>query len=422
MRQKDFVRAVEESGGTVYLVGGWVRDHIRGVEPQDRDFVVTGLERDVFVQIFPTAALIGHAFPVYLVEIDGIRSEVAFARREQKSGHGYRGFAVDFGTEVTIEEDLFRRDTRINSMAYRLPEMELIDPYGGRDDLAHRLIRATSHHFSEDPVRALRAARQAAELGFSIDEGTQKLMAACAEELAEEPQERIVHELSRALDAPQPSRFFEALARAELLRHVFPEIFALQGKTQPPEYHPEGDAFCHTMQIVDAVARETPTLAARFAALVHDIGKGATPEEMLPHHYGHEVRGLSVLDAWNERMTLPKAWLAAARFVIKEHMRAPLLRKTGKIADLLLSVEKSGLSFADFCRIIRADYGSLPYYLAQGEKLRNEMLEAKGSEAPPELRGADVGKWLREERVRRLRKRLSCKGGAQCPQSGRLCK
>ena len=402
MREEEFVKAVEGAGGTVYLVGGWVRDHLRGATPRDKDFVITGLEREAFAELFPAASLIGHAFPVYLVEIDGVRSEVSFARRERKTGHGYRGFAVDFGAEVTIEDDLFRRDTRINSMAYRLPAMELIDPYGGRGDLAHRLIRATSHHFSEDPVRALRAARQAAELGFVIDDGTRTLMADCAAELGEEPTERIVHELSRALAAPQPSLFFEALAHASLLELVFPEIFALKGKTQPPEYHPEGDAYCHTMQIVDVVARKTQTIEARFAALVHDIGKGQTPEEMLPHHYGHEQRGLLVLDAWNKRMTLSKSWLMAARFVIKEHMRAPLLKKTGKIADLLLAVEKSGLSFADFRRIICADHGTLPYYLVHGEELLRKMLQVRGTEAPPELRGADVGKWLREERVRRL--------------------
>lgn len=402
MREEEFVKAVEGAGGTVYLVGGWVRDHLRGATPRDKDFVITGLEREAFAELFPAASLIGHAFPVYLVEIDGVRSEVSFARRERKSGHGYRGFAVDFGAEVTIEDDLFRRDTRINSMAYRLPAMELIDPYGGRGDLAHRLIRATSHHFSEDPVRALRAARQAAELGFVIEDGTRTLMADCATELEEEPTERIVHELSRALAAPQPSLFFEALAHASLLESVFPEIFALKGKTQPPQYHPEGDAYCHTMQIVDVVARKTQTIEARFAALVHDIGKGQTPEEMLPHHYGHEQRGLLVLDAWNKRMTLSKSWLMAARFVIKEHMRAPLLKKTGKIADLLLAVEKSGLSFADFRRIICADHGTLPYHLVHGEELLRKMLQVRGTEAPPELRGADVGKWLREERVRRL--------------------
>ena len=402
MREEEFVKAVEGAGGTVYLVGGWVRDHLRGATPRDKDFVITGLKREAFAELFPAASLIGHAFPVYLVDIDGVRSEVSFARRERKSGHGYRGFAVDFGAEVTIEDDLFRRDTRINSMAYRLPAMELIDPYGGRSDLAHCVIRATSHHFSEDPVRALRAARQAAELGFVIEDGTRMLMADCAAELEEEPTERIVHELSRALAAPQPSLFFEALAHASLLESVFPEIFALKGKTQPPQYHPEGDAYCHTMQIVDVVARKTQTIEARFAALVHDIGKGQTPEEMLPHHYGHEQRGLLVLDAWNRRMTLPKSWLMAAHFVIKEHMRAPLLKKTGKIADLLLAVEKSGLSFADFRRIICTDHGTLPYYLVHGEELLRKMLQVRGTEAPSELRGADVGKWLREERVRRL--------------------
>ena len=410
MREEDFIHTVEKAGGTVYLVGGWVRDVLRGAEPQDKDFVVTGLDRETFRQLFPEAFPVGRSFPVYLVEIDGVLSEVAFARRERKAGHGYRGFAVDFGSEVTIQDDLFRRDTRINSMAFRLPGSTLIDPYDGQGDLARRLIRATSHHFSEDPVRALRAARQAAELGFTIDEGTLALMAACAAELAAEPSERIVHELSRALAAPQPARFFFALAQADLLRCVFPEIANLQGKTQPQAYHPEGDAFCHTMQVVDAVAKATPTLEARFAALVHDIGKGRTPVEMLPHHYGHEVRGRDVLEAWNARMTLPKSWLTAAHFVIREHMRAPLLKRAGKITDLLLSVEKSGLSFDDFCAVIRADHGSLPHYLVHGEELRRQMLAVRGTEAPPGLRGAAIGKWLREARVRLLERCLQTPG------------
>lgn len=407
MRQEDFVKAVESVGGNVYLVGGWVRDRLRGVEPQDKDFVVTGLERQTFMQLFPQAALIGRSFPVYQMQIDGVPSEIAFARRERKSGRGYTGFSVDFGKEVTIEEDLFRRDTRINSMAFHLPKMEFIDPYDGRGDVAHRRIRATSHHFSEDPVRALRAARQAAEMGFSIDEDTVAQMTLCAAELAKEPHERVVHELSRALAAPEPSRFFLALAQAKLLSAVFPEIFALQGKMQPVECHPEGDAFCHTMQIVDAVARATPTPAARFAALVHDIGKGTTPKEMLPHHYGHEVRGVEVLESWNSRMTLPKTWLTAARFVIREHMRAPLLKKAGKIADLLFMIEKSGLSFPDFLCIIRADHGSLPPYLSRGAELLERLRQVRGSEAPPALYGAAVGKWLREERGRLLKRYLS---------------
>ncbi len=406
MKEEDFVKMVEDASGKVYIVGGWVRDKLRKALPHDKDFVVTGLKQESFIRLFPQAILIGKTFPVYLMQIDDIPSEVAFARREKKTGQGYRGFAADFGPEVTIEEDLFRRDTRINSMAFRLPDRKLIDPYGGQGDLAKRLIRATSRRFSEDPVRALRAARQAAELGFCIDEETKTLMANCADELKEEPKERIVYELSRALAAPTPSLFFAALLHSELLQHIFPELAALLKKAQPPKYHLEGDAFFHTMQVVDAVAAATPTLAARFAALVHDIGKEKMHEEMLEHHDGHENRGIDVLFKWNRRMTLPKAWLRAARFVIKEHTRVPHLKKAGKIADLLFAVEKSGLSFPEFLSIIRAAHGFLPPYLLEGENLLKKLHTVSASQAPPQFQGAEIGKWLRKERVRLLGKCL----------------
>lgn len=408
MKETDFIEAVEEAGGALYIAGGWVRDMLRGEKPQDKDFVVAGLEQETFLRLFPAAICIGKSFPVYILEIDGVKTEIAFARREKKTGRGYTGFSVDFAASVTIEEDLWRRDTTMNSMALRLPDKILIDPYGGQADIAKRTIRATSKHFLEDPVRALRAARQAAELEFSVAEDTVPLMAACASELMEEPSERLVHELSRALAAPRPSLFFRTLLEADLLQLVFPELFAMLGKMQPEAYHPEGDAFAHAMQIVDEVAQETQNLPARFAALAHDLGKGTTPPEMLPHHYGHETRGLAALAAWNKRMTLPKAWLEAARFVIKEHMRAPLLVKKGKMAELLLAVRHSGLSFADFCRIIRADHhGTLPRYLAEGEKILALLHSIKGSDAPPELTGAAVGCWLHEQRARALGRYLA---------------
>ncbi|MEX5286290.1 HD domain-containing protein [Selenomonas sputigena] len=407
MRETDFIEAVENAGGTLYIVGGWVRDMLRGEKPQDKDFVVAGMERETFLRLFPAAVCTGKSFPVYLLEIDGVKAEVAFARREKKTGRGYTGFSVDFAASVTIEEDLLRRDTTMNSMALRLPEKTLIDPYGGQADIERRTIRATSKHFLEDPVRALRAARQAAELDFSVADDTVPLMAACGSELMSEPADRLVHELSRALAAPRPSLFFQVLLQADLLQLVFPELFAMRGKMQPAAYHPEGDAFAHAMQVVDETARRTRNLPARFAALAHDLGKGTTPAEMLPHHYGHEGRGLEALAAWNKRMTLPRAWLQAARFVIKEHMRAPLLAKKGKMVELLLAVELSGLSFADFCSIILVDHGALPRYLAEGEEILALLRGIRGGDAPPGMEGPAVGRWLHEQRVRALGRYLA---------------
>ena len=406
MTEAVFVERIRSADARVFRVGGCVRDRFRGVPAKDVDYVLTGMTEEQLCMLFPRAEKIGRSFPVYHVRVDGVRREVSFARRERKTGTGYRGFAVAFDPSVTIEEDLYRRDTTMNAMALELSTEELFDPYGGRADISAGVIRAVSPHFTDDPVRALRAARQAAEFGFTVEEGTLRYMNACAAELKNEPTERLMGELRRALAAPRPSVFFRVLHAADLLAVTFPEIAALAGQTQPTEFHPEGDALAHTLAMVDAVARETEEIKTRFAALVHDLGKGLTSQEMLPHHYGNERTGLDVLAAWNRRMTLPHDWMKAATFVIREHMRAPRLTRLGKIADLLLDIGASGLSIAEFNVIIRADHGSLPDYLARGSEYLAAMRTVTGRSAPPELSGAEVGRWLREQRVRILKNSL----------------
>lgn len=396
MTEADFAEILRRHQARVFIVGGWVRDFFRRVPPHDKDYMVSGIAEETFQRLFPDAQKVGRGFPVYLVPIDGERCEVAFARKERKEGQGYRGFRVSYDPSVTVEDDLYRRDTTMNSMALELPEHKLIDPYYGREDVEKKQIRAVSVHFTEDPVRALRAARQAAEFDFTITEETYHYMRACREELRLEPQERIIGELRRALQAERPSVFFRALARAELLEVTFPELFRLIGKTQPKEYHPEGDAWQHTLLVLDETAKHTQSTAARFAALVHDIGKGTTPKAMEPHHYGHEARGLTELAKWDQRVTLPKDWLRAGSFVIEQHMRAPLIRKAGKIASLLLAIDKqkSVLSFADFNAVIRADHHSLPEYLVHGEELIRAMKAVSGKNAPDGLKGKAVGSWI----------------------------
>ena len=216
----------------------------------------------------------------------------------------------------------------------------------------------------------------------------------------------MLEEVKNAFASAAPSIFFRTLQRAGLLETACPELAALIGKTQPEAFHPEGDAFEHTLLIVDKVAGDTTNLTARFAGLVHDLGKGTTPAEMLPHHYGHEVRGLEVLAAWNRRMTLPKEWMKAGAFVIREHMRAPRLGKTGKIAALLLNLAKSGLTIAEFNAIIRADHGSLPLYLEKAGQLISAMSEVSGKEAPKGLSGPEIGTWLFSQQVRILQRKL----------------
>ena len=400
MTEIEFAKKINEIGGTAYLVGGAVRDKFRKVPAHDKDYCICGVTEKIFAANFPKALKFGKAFPVYSVNIDGKNCEVALARTEKKFGAGYHGFKVDFNASVTIEQDLYRRDTTINAMAIDILRDEVIDPFGGREDVANQKIRAVSKHFTDDPVRALRAARQSAQFDFEITPETLEAMNLCAFELKNEPGERIFAELENALKTEKPSIFFRNLERAGILSVTFPETDNLRGKTQPPEFHPEGDAYEHTLQIVDEISKVNPKPVIRFAALAHDLGKGTTPLEMLPHHYNHDQRGLDVLEEMNARINLPTDWKKIAAFVISEHMRAPQMTRHGKIIDFLIKLHKSKISVDDFNDIINLDNHGLPPHLANAKLILNEILKITGKDAPPELKGEEIGIWLREQRIK----------------------
>ncbi|MBR2179597.1 MAG: HD domain-containing protein [Selenomonadaceae bacterium] len=404
MKESTFIDRINHIGGKVYLVGGAVRDRFRGVAAHDKDYCIVGVTEADFKSALPEAFKVGNSFPVYKVNIDDIFCEVAFARRERKVGSGYRGFDTTYDPNVTIEDDLYRRDTTINAIAIELPNGELIDPYNGIEDIADKKIRIISKHFVDDPVRALRAARQSAQFQFDITDDTILAMNQCSIELANEPNERVFNELNLALQTEKPSIFFRSLERAGLLEIIFPELHQMIGKIQPTEFHPEGDAFEHSMNIVDEVANVNRNTIVRFAALVHDLGKGTTPQCMLPHHYGHDTRGLEVLNEWRRRVTFPKDWIKAAKFVIERHMHAPLYKKPGKIVDLIIKIPSSGLSFNDFNDIILADHRSLPYYLEYSNQIYKELLKVNGRDCPENLKGEHIGQWIRAERIKALRK------------------
>jgi len=400
MREREFIRRVHEAGGKAYIAGGWPRDRLRGVPAKDKDYVLSGLTCDTFLELFPGAIQTGKSFPVFRLRIDGVHSDVALARSETKTGPGYRGFTVRFTPDTTIRDDLYRRDTTINSMAISLQTGALIDPYGGERDIAGGIIRATSEHFTDDPVRALRAARQAAQLGFRIEAGTLAMMRACRGELGSEPKERLLKELALALRANRPSDFFYALQSAGILDVTYPPIAALVGVEQRESFHPEGDAFTHTMIALDKAAALTPRPEVRFAVLAHDLGKGATPLEMIPHHFGHERRGLDVLKAWNREMTLPRSWLLCASFGVKEHMRACTITRMGKILDLILRLSRHPLGFDGFAALMLADGGELPPYLENYERFLEAARSIDARNAPPDLRGPQIGAWLREQQIK----------------------
>ncbi len=282
-----------------YCVGGAVRDRLLGLKVSDHDWVVVGSTIDAMLEkgFLP----VGKDFPVFLHP--ETHEEYALARTERKTSPGYKGFVVHASPDVTLEQDLLRRDFTINAIAEDA-EGNLIDPYHGVDDLRAGILRHVSSAFNEDPVRILRAARFAARFGFSIAQETQALMRDMVSngEVDALVPERVWQELARGLMEKKPSRFFETLKSCGALNKILPEVDALFGVPQPEKYHPEIDCGIHTMLVVDDAARHDYALEVRFAALTHDLGKATTPSDILPRHIGHEARGVELVKTLTQRV------------------------------------------------------------------------------------------------------------------------
>jgi tRNA nucleotidyltransferase (CCA-adding enzyme) len=304
----------------IFLVGGAVRDKLLGLKPTERDWVVVGATVDEMQSL--GYRLVGKDFPVFLHP--KTQEEYALARTERKTAPGYKGFAVHSAPDVTLEQDLARRDLTINAIA-ETEEGTLIDPYRGQADLEARLLRHVSPAFSEDPVRILRLARFAARfahLGFEVAEETWDLMRQMVDagEVDALVPERIWAETEKALGEATPARFFEILRACGALAKLFPEIDALFGVPQPEEHHPEIDTGVHTLMVLTQAARLSPEPQVRFAALVHDLGKGTTPPEQWPRHIEHEARGVPLVEALCQRVRVPNAYRELAVAVTRYHL------------------------------------------------------------------------------------------------------
>jgi tRNA nucleotidyltransferase (CCA-adding enzyme) len=303
----------------VYLVGGAVRDRLLGLPVRERDWVVVGADPLELVRAGYQS--VGREFPVFLHP--ETHEEYALARLERKVAPGYRGFTTQFSPEVTLADDLRRRDLTINAMA-ESDSGEIIDPYGGQADLAARLLRHVSPAFVEDPVRVLRVARFAARfapLGFRVAPETLELMRSmtAAGEVSALVPERVWQETERALAETQPQVFFETLRACGALAVIFPEIDALYGVPQPPRWHPEIDTGVHVMMALRHAASVGAPLAVRFAVLTHDLGKALTPRGEWPSHHGHEQLGLEPLEDLCTRLKVPNGCRELAHLATLHH-------------------------------------------------------------------------------------------------------
>ncbi len=302
-----------------YLVGGAVRDQLLGLAVHERDWVVVGAHPQQLLDL--GYQQVGKDFPVFLHP--KTKEEYALARTERKSGHGYHGFEIYADENVTLEDDLIRRDLTINAIAQD-NSGTLYDPHNGQKDLQDRILRHVSPAFSEDPVRVLRIARFAARLGplnFTVAPETNQLMRNMVAngEVDHLVSERVWKELERALSDAQPWRFIEVLRECHALAALFPEIDTLFGVPQREEYHPEIDTGIHTLMVLEQASLLSDDPQVRFAALVHDLGKGNTPKDLLPRHHGHEGRGIKLVKRLCERLKAPTDYRDLARLVAQFH-------------------------------------------------------------------------------------------------------
>ncbi len=399
-----------------YLVGGAVRDRLLGRPPGDRDWVVVGatpeqMVRDGFLPV-------GKDFPVFLHP--KTREEHALARTERKTAPGYRGFVFHTDASVTLEDDLARRDFTINAIA-EAADGSLVDPFGGQADIQARVLRHVSPAFAEDPVRILRAARllaRFAPLGFTLAPETLALMRAMVEagEVDHLVPERVWQELKKALEMPRPSAALALLRACGALAKLLPEVDALYGIPQRPEYHPEVDTGVHTEMVLDMAARLAPGDALiGYCALTHDLGKALTPAHALPRHVGHEHSGVRPLRAVSARYKVPAEFAAMAEIACREHLNVHRLaelrpdtvhdllarcdgfRKPERIAQLALVCEADKRGRAG---LQDTDYPSARLLLA----LHAAALSVSAGHAVASgLQGPAIGDWLRQARITAIR-------------------
>ncbi|WP_296919952.1 multifunctional CCA addition/repair protein [Thiohalocapsa sp.] len=397
-------------GLDIYLVGGAVRDRLLCLPVDELDYVVVGstaeeMRRRGFTRV-------GKDFPVFLHP--ETKDEYALARTERKSAPGYRGFEVHAAPEVTLEQDLARRDLTINALAEDW-DGHIIDPFGGVADLKAGVLRHVSLAFAEDPVRILRVARFAArfaELGFRVADETMALMCdmVAAGEVDALVPERVWQEMAKALAEARPSRFFEVLRACGALARLLPELDRLWGVPQPAESHPEIDTGVHVMMVVDMAARLSDATEVRFAALCHDLGKGVTPRAEWPQHHGHEERSVALVEEICVRLRVPKRFSELARLVARYHglvhraarlqpgtlltmfEAVDLFRRPRRVEQLLLACE--------------ADYRGRPGYeehaYPQGELVRSCVLAAQRVDQRTIAAAAEPGQIAEDIRRARL--------------------
>lgn len=399
---KKIAETIANHGGRMYLVGGAVRDMLLGFETHDMDFCVTGISIEKFIKLFPEAKTQGKNFPVFILN----GCEFALARTERKIGNKHTDFEIISDESITIEEDLLRRDLTINAMAMDFLTDELIDPYNAKRDINNKVLRLTSDAFREDPLRVYRVARFSAQLGFSVEKHTLKVMSEMKELLPNLSSERVCTEFRKSLLSDRPELFIKTLRDANVLDIHFKEIYNLIGVEQPHKYHPEGDAYNHTIEVLERATRMTSDELTRFCALVHDFGKASTPREMWPHRYGHEEAGISLVKNFCKRLKLPNIFEKAGTLCSKYHMLAgkyDTLKPSTKIRMFEAIYSSKSVSYKGMEIVAKCDSKNSEISFAN---TANEVMKVKATEEMQQKCGDNYDKLkelILQERIKKLK-------------------
>lgn len=380
----EIAKKIAYNKGRLYLVGGAVRDKLNNIQYHDEDYCVTGLSYKKFEELFPNAHKRGKSFSVY--DIDG--KEFALARTEEKIGNGHTNFKIVTNENITIEEDLKRRDITINSIAQDVLTNQIIDPFNGVEDFKNKIIRATSQSFKEDPLRVYRVARFASKFNFSVDSDTIRLMNSIKSELKYLSVERVFEEFRKAINTDYPHIFFEVLKKANLLDIHFIEIYKLIGAIQPEQYHPEGDSYNHTILALKMAASITKDEKIRFSALVHDLGKGLTPPSEYPHHINHDVRGVKQVQNFGNRLNMPNSWIKCGVVAAREHMKGGIFYKMTpkKQVDFIERIDKTILGLEGLEIVVESDRN------CRGTKIEKIRFAELGKKVINNINGTDIMK------------------------------
>lgn len=409
----------------IFRVGGAVRDLLLGRTPKDHDFVVVGATVPEFLAEFPGAQRVGQAFPVFLVKEKGWEGEFAFARRERKTGAGHQGFDWIASPDVTLEEDLSRRDLTCNAIALPVVyknnkplEGQVIDPFGGVADIKAGILRHVGPAFSEDPLRVFRLARFSAQLGWEVALETLDVAASVPdEEILALSAERVGEEFRKAMRVPAARNFLAVLDFVGKLWLWFPELDHLRNvPAGPAQHHAEGDALTHTKLALDALPPDVGE-AERIATVFHDLGKGITPEARWPSHAGHDVEGVPLVEAACERLRLSGPLTKAAVMACREHMRAHVFldMRKGKMVDLIRAADATVLKAEGLATVCCADAcGRIPAGGTEGpQALRVAAAAARaerGLPIPDALTGEAIGLHVRSRKGSAARKALHAAG------------